>query len=530
MASAPASIPVPASASTLASPSTPAPAPAPAPALTPAPASAPARAPAPSPDPAANPTHRPSPPDSALRVALDVAERLRDPERVARVTAEEFAGVPGESMLPGWQPASVLLGHPGVGLLHDRCARHDDAWRAPAHAHLAAATALAPREGPAAVGNLLIPALLGAEATGGYTRLLERGTDVLAGHARARAAALRERWGSGLSYLDYDVVAGLTGQGRVLLAAAVRGDERAAQALENILALLVALTEPRRFDGVEVPGWWCAPERYEVPRDRAAYPRGDFNAGAAHGVCGPLALLSLAHRAGHAVPGTADALRRITDWLGGHAYENGHGAVAWPGRVAFDEETGAAPPARGATTRAGWCYGTAGIAGALHLAGTELGDPSVTRLAVDAMTALLARPLAELGGDDPGFCHGLAGVLHAAVRLAERTGEPALWHGADRLADALVSLHDAESAFGYRQLVRTPGGTVVLESPSLIDGAAGVALTLLGYAEAARARRPWVPATVDGTTTDGVTTAPATTAGAVVAGLPTDWDAVFLTS
>ncbi|MDV9193609.1 lanthionine synthetase LanC family protein, partial [Streptomyces sp. SR27] len=140
-----------------------------------------------------------------------------------------------------------------------------------------------------------------------------------------------------------------------------------------------------------------------------------------------------------------------------------------------------------------------------------------------------ARPLAELGGDDPGFCHGLAGVLHAAVRLAERTGEPALWRGADRLADALVSLHDTESAFGYRQLVRTPGGTVVLESPSLIDGAAGVALTLLGYAEAARAQRPRAPATVDGVTTDGAATDPTAPAGAA-GGLPTDWDAVFLTS
>ncbi|MER7517995.1 lanthionine synthetase C family protein [Streptomyces sp. NPDC126499] len=467
---------------------------------------------------------------SALRIAVDVAERLRDPERVARVTEAEFAGVPGELMLPGWQPASVLLGHPGVALLHDRCARHDDAWRAAAHAHLAAAAALAPREGPAAVGNLVLPALLGAEATGGYARLLARGTGVLAGHARARAAALRERRDAGLSYLDYDVVAGLTGQGRALLAAAVRGDERAAEALEDVLALLVALTEPRRVDGVEVPGWWCAPERYAVPRDRTAYPRGDFNAGIAHGICGPLALLSLAHRAGHGVPGILDALRRITDWLGAHAYEDGQGAVAWPGRVAFDEETGAAPPARGATTRAGWCYGTAGIAGALHLAGTELGDSAVSRLAVDAMTALLARPLAELGGDDPGFCHGLAGVLHAAVRLARRTEEPALWRGVDRLADALVSLHEPESAFGYRQLVRTPGGTVVLESPSLIDGAAGVALALLGYAEAAHGEGPRDPAATEGPTAEGPTVEEPTVEVPAAEGSATDWDAVFLTS
>ncbi|MFD9030027.1 lanthionine synthetase C family protein [Streptomyces sp. NPDC059567] len=441
---------------------------------------------------------------AALETAYTVAERLRDPARVARVTAAGCAEVPAELMLPGWQPASVLLGHPGVSLLHTACARDDEQWSAVAHAHLAAAVAAAPQAGPAAVGNLVLPALLRAEDTGGYARLLDRSVGVLADHTRSRVAALRVRRAEGLSYLDYDVVAGLTGQGRVLLAAASRGHERAADALTGVLALLIELTEPLRVDGVDVPGWWCAPGRYVVPRDRAAYPRGDFNAGAAHGVCGPLALLSLAHLAGHRVPGTPDAVRRITDWLRGHAYDDGRGGVSWPGRVAFEEETGAAPATRDATARPGWCYGTAGIAGALGLAGTALADGTTSRQAVTALAALLRRPVAELGGDDPGFCHGLAGVLHAGVRLAARTGDEELWRGADRLAAALVSLYDPESAFGYRQLVRTPAGPVLLESPALIDGAAGVALALLTYAKS-RGPGPQDPP-------------------------PLAWDAVFLTS
>ncbi|MFE5485448.1 lanthionine synthetase C family protein [Streptomyces sp. NPDC056527] len=419
---------------------------------------------------------------AALETAYTVAERLRDPARVARVTAAACAEVPAELMLPGWQPASVLLGHPGVSLLHTACARDDEQWSGVAHAHLAAGVAAAPQAGPAAVGNLVLPALLRAEDTGGYARLLDRSVGVLADHTRSRVAALRVRRADGLSYLDYDVVAGLTGQGRVLLAAADRGDERAADALAGVLALLIELTEPVRVDGEDVPGWWCAPARYVVPRDRAAYPRGDFNAGAAHGVCGPLALLSLAHLAGHRVPGTPDAVRRITDWLRGHAYDDGRGGVSWPGRVAFEEETGAAPAARDATARPGWCYGTAGIAGALQLAGTALGDGTMSRQAVTALAALLRRPVAELGGD-PGFCHGLAGVLHAGVRLAARTGDEELWRGSDRLAEALVSLYDPASAFGYRQLVRTPAGPALLESPALIDGATGVALALLTYAK-----------------------------------------------
>ncbi|MFJ9885513.1 lanthionine synthetase C family protein [Streptomyces sp. NPDC091287] len=424
-----------------------------------------------------------APRTAALDIAFTVAERLRDPARVARITAAACAEVPAELMLPGWQPASVLLGHPGVSLLHTACARDDEQWSAVAHAHLAAAVAAAPQAGPSAVGNLVLPALLRAQDTGGYARLLDRSVGVLAGHTGSRVAALRGRRAEGLSYLDYDVVAGLTGQGRVLLAAAGRGVGRARDALTGVLALLVELTEPLRVDGVDVPGWWCAPDRYVVPQDRAAYPRGDFNTGVAHGICGPLALLSLAHLAGHRVPGIPDAVRRITDWLRGHAYDDGQGGVSWPGRVAFDEETGVAAAGGDTGTRPGWCYGTAGIAGALHLAGTALADGTTSRQAVTALSAALRRPVAELGGDDPGFCHGLAGVLHAGVRLAARTGDEELWRGADRLATALISLYDPESAFGYRQLVRGPAGPVRCESPALIDGAAGVALALLTYAK-----------------------------------------------
>ncbi|MEU9603241.1 lanthionine synthetase C family protein [Streptomyces sp. NPDC048057] len=441
---------------------------------------------------------------AALETARNVAERLRDPARVARIAVAAFADVPADLMLPGWQPASLLLGHPGVGLLHMGCASDDDQWSAVAHAHLAAAVAVVPSRGPAAVGNLVLPSLLGAENTGGYIRLLDRSTGVLADHTRARVAALRARRAAGFSYLDYDVVTGLTGQGRVLLAVAGRGDERAADALAGVLAFLVELTEPLSVDGVNVPGWWCAPDCYPVPRDRTTYPRGDFNVGAAHGICGPLALLSLAYRAGHRVPGTLAAVRRITDWLLSHAYADERGHTSWPGRVAFEEETGAARVAPSTTARPGWCYGISGIVGTLHLAGMALADESTSRLAVVTLSALLRRPIAELGGEDPGFCHGLAGVLHAGVRLARQTGDAELWRGADRLAAALTSLYDVGSVFGYRQLVRTAAGPVYLESPALIDGAAGVALALLTYAQT-RGTGPQDPP-------------------------PTAWDAVFLTS
>ncbi|MGW1787580.1 lanthionine synthetase C family protein [Streptomyces tubercidicus] len=418
--------------------------------------------------------------DAASDLAYRVADLLSSPERVAATARQALAALPPELLQPAWQPASLLMGHPGIALLHIRCARNDARYAAVGHAHLAAAVAATAAAGPSVVGDLLLPAQLHADAHGGYTRLVAR----------------RQDHGPGLAADDYDVVSGLAGEGRGLLQAADRGDERCAEALREVLDFLVGMAHPVRSptaDGVQVPGWWCAPDRYLVPRDRDAYPNGDLNVGAAHGICGPLALLSLAHRSGHRVPGMTDALRRMADWVVSVGYSDGTG-MRWHGRVAASEAAGAPsrPSARGAGARSrpGWCYGTSGIAWALYLAGRALGDHRLTSLAEEAIGGLLRRPLDAAVSTDPGFCHGRAGILHTVSRMAAATGRTDWWTAADALARELVAEYDAGTPFGYRQVVPPSplSGPALhrVHNPGLLDGAAGIALVLADYADARR--------------------------------------------
>ncbi|MFJ5927733.1 lanthionine synthetase C family protein [Kitasatospora sp. NPDC092948] len=422
---------------------------------------------------------------TARAVAHQVGERLRDPQHVADTAGRAFATAPTGLLLPGWQPASTLLGHPGIALLHVVRARREPDWSAVAHAHLAAAVRSAPAAGPAAAGDLILPTLLHARLTGGYAKLLARSAELNAAHTAAAVAGLDARLtehGPGLSYLDYDVIAGLAGRGRTLLAAAGAGDDRSAAVLSDLLHLLVRLTRPTEVRGREVPGWWCAPERYVVDRDRLAYPSGDFNLGAAHGISGPLALLALAHRAGVQVPGGPEAIRSVTDWLLTRQLTDQAGAY-WPARIPYEQETGQADDTGTATPRAGWCYGASGIARSLYLAGRALADPAVQARARDAMRAELARPLPSTMTDDPGLCHGRAGLLHTAVRMAAATDDPALWTAADHAAAELAAAFDETAPFGYRQYVPTASGPRHLDSPALIDGATGAALALATYAD-----------------------------------------------
>ncbi|MCF3106550.1 lanthionine synthetase C family protein [Streptomyces roseoverticillatus] len=433
------------------------------------------------------PTSRP---DAVLATVHAIAERLRTPGDVGSRTRQAHDRAPAGITLSPWQPAQLLVGHTGIALLYSRLAHDDNSWAAVAHAHLSAALAGVT---PGTVGDLLLAAHLHARAHGGYARLLERAAPAHESAARGSLDGLTVRLrtkGPGLAYAEYDLVSGLTGSGRRLMAGADLGDERCAATLHELLGLLTRMAEPVRVHGAEVPGWWTAPHLPLVPEaDRASYPLGDFNLGVAHGICGPLSLLATAHRAGHRVPHMTGAMRVMADWLLAKRLRDEWG-VYWPGRVGFEEETGrAGGRSTTARNRSGWCYGAAGVARTLYLAGRELDAPELIEAAVDAMRAVLRRPYSRAAIPDATFCHGRAGILQAAVRTAADTGDPQLWAGADRLAHELARDFDPASDFGYRFPLHLAPGAPGVDEPGLVQGAAGIALTLLSYADA-RGGRP----------------------------------------
>ena len=120
-----------------------------------------------------------------------------------------------------------------------------------------------------------------------------------------------------------------------------------------------------------------------------------------------------------------------------------------------------------------------GVARALWLAGVCRGRPEWRELAIEAMAAVYRRPLADRQIDSPTFCHGVAGLLQATLRFANETQLPMFTDAAVDLVEWLLSAYEPDSTMGYRNW--EPGGTRV-DQPGLLEGAAGVLLTLLAAA------------------------------------------------
>ena len=207
---------------------------------------------------------------------------------------------------------------------------------------------------------------------------------------------------------------------------------------------------------------------------RAAFPDGHHNCGLAHGLPGPLALLSIASLEGVEVEGSRAAIDVAARWLAMHAHDGGSGPD-WPNAVPRVEHPHAAA-APTSPSRPTWCYGSAGVARALWLAGEALDDDEYRDLAVRAMRGVLARPPHARRITSPTFCHGTAGLLQITLRFAEDTGLPDLADAATGLLVELLDEHEPGSLLGYRDV---EPDDIRVDKPGLLDGVSGIALVLL---------------------------------------------------
>ncbi|GGK36312.1 hypothetical protein GCM10010124_31170 [Pilimelia terevasa] len=226
---------------------------------------------------------------------------------------------------------------------------------------------------------------------------------VMVTRQRLEAAHRRIDRGALPHFAEYDLIRGLTGLGVALRRI---GD---LDLLRDVLEYLVRLTEPQ----AELPGWWCcnSPERDQPPP-----VGGHANHGIAHGITGPLALLALTLRDGITVNGHSEAIQRICRWLDTWQ-QNTDGAIWWPQTLTLTDVNRGAPTQQ-TPLRPSWCYGTPGIARAQQLAAQALHEPDRQNRAETAFACCVTDPDQTGRLVEGGLCHGTAGLLATARRIA----------------------------------------------------------------------------------------------------------------
>lgn len=355
-------------------------------------------------------------------------------------------------------PQSLAGGAAGIALLHIERARSGLAdWRT-AHAWLSVAasgelTAAANAGLFFGAPALAFVARTAADSPGRYRRALTTLDEAVITITRTRLTAAHARIDRGDQPVmkEFDLIRGLTGLGAYHLRRHPNHP-----IIHDVLAYLVRLTEPLP-SGTELPPWWTnvAPNGEPNPE----YPQGHGNFGLSHGIGSVLPLLSLAVLRNVPLAGMTDAIERICEWTDLWQQQDDAGPW-WPGFISMDQvrEQHIRPSLR---PRPSWCYGIAGTARAQQLAGMTLRDTARQQTAEDAVLAALRGPTRLDLLPEIGLCHGKAGLLQAAWRMASDARTPHIAAELPRLATQLAA-----------QL------SWPLPDPELLDGAAGAALAL----------------------------------------------------
>lgn len=305
---------------------------------------------------------------------------------------------------------SLAHGQLGTALLYaERARRGTGDWN-DVHHTLAGITPLI--DGPDANLFLGAPAMtfvlhLAANGTDRYASALRTLDEAVATHIRQRLDAAHARINAGrpTTFAEYDLFRGLTGMGALLLRRQPHGAE-----LKGILEYLVRLTEPLSGPTTNTQvGWWVG---HAPASDTQATPGGHANSGLAHGITGPLALLSLALRAGVTVDSQESAIRRICAWLDEIRHTDAT-SLRWPRWIS---EHG---PASRTPSTPSWCYGTAGLVRAQQLAAIVLDDGNRKHMAERALLHCLANDRQINKINERGLCHGFGGLLRTVQRVAE---------------------------------------------------------------------------------------------------------------
>lgn len=324
---------------------------------------------------------------------------------------------PEHDCVPGWGQ-SLAGGAAGLALLHIAYAHAGIGDWATAHQWVKAMTRGPVTADPDACLYRGTPAVAFVLRTAGlpaYRGVLRELDAHIAAITRTRLERAHQRIDRGElpALREFDLINGLTGLG-VYLLRAVHADPHhpGCAPLRDVLAYLVRLTGQITVDGATLPGWWTVNGPSGRPDSR--WPGGHANLGMAHGIAGPLALLSTAMIGGISVPGQADAIERTDGVL--RAWRCGPETRPWwPGMISAREWASATVDTPG-PQRPSWCYGTPGLARALHLAAHALDAPKRAAAARAALVACITDDTSSTNSattrsatDGPGWCTPPAG-------------------------------------------------------------------------------------------------------------------------
>ncbi len=248
----------------------------------------------------------------------------------------------------------------------------------------------------------------------------------------------------------------------------------AQECLNNLVKIL---SEFKEINGSKVPAWYVSPEHEFILEYKEKFPHGVFKLDIPYGLPGVLGALSLAKIKGYTVFGLIELISRMSDWIKNKQIVQAH-QINWKFIISIEEEL------EGISTfnehLHAWYYGAPGISRCLYLAAQAINDSNLAKFAEQTLLSNLLEADQAKRERESSFCFGKAGVLAITAKMARETKNPELFKQTQLLEEEVKKFHHPNHEFGFQSLYFDEKGSPQWNNnPSLLNGAAGIGLTLL---------------------------------------------------
>jgi len=243
-------------------------------------------------------------------------------------------------------------------------------------------------------------------------------------------------------------------------------------------SLVEILSTIKEINGSQVPAWYVSSEHESISEYKGKYPKGYFKLDIPYGLPGVMAALSMAKIKGYQAPGLMDLIAKMSHWILKKQIVQ-EKEMNWNHIVSVDEELDGIVVDSRIRNRS-WFHGALGVLRCLLLSAKAVNDQHLAELFEKAFLSHIMKPNRKNEVRDSSFSFGNSGLLAMTHDIACETKNPDFFKQAFLLEEGIKNDHHPNHAFGFQTLLIEDHIFVKRShDPTLLSGAAGIALTLL---------------------------------------------------
>lgn len=401
-------------------------------------------------------------------ICQDIATKLKSPEEVSAfikrsIQSGDFAG-------DRWLDGTFAEGIPGIVTFFALMDHHyqNEGWDEALHTWLKIAVENLETEGYhnlSLFNGLAGPCFatyLSSQKGNRYSDLLEKlETRLLEEVDHSWSLPLMKSCQKGEPLLPsyYNLMDGIAGViGYLLLR---KDDARIERTLKNVVEQLCqALLPTVTYQAQKVASW--------------LHQDGHFILTMPYGITGALAALSLAKREGIQTESLTETIITLSRWL-----QDNHSSLQWPPLLSL-EAANKEKEIQIPLNKDLWAFGAPIVARTLYLAALALDDEALKNFAQEAYLQVFSRSEKDWNQMASTFAMGKAGVLATTFFMQKELKLDLLQEKIAFFEESIKNFYSPSHHFGFRLVDVTEQGQYRwLDHPGLLEGATGVALSLL---------------------------------------------------